>query len=592
MNLAATPRPGPVTRRLAWQSLLVVLAWPGLAGAQARADSDSARASRIAEAVSRLEAFDISGQVLVAEHGRILFERAVGWADRRYGAPMTDDTRLGIGSVTKSFVAAALVKLEARGRLALTDRLGDHLAGVPADKAGVTLEQLLTHTSGLPFHIPDGLDRAPRDSVVAAILGEPLEFEVGERFGYSNAGYDLLAAVIEHVTHEPFATWVRRELLDPAGATASGIAGSPDLPGGPAATGTNEWKEVADWREWPHGWSGTGSGRMVSNARDLWRWCESLRSGRVVGAEGWSRMARTRVATRDSGGYGLGLWTARRGGRTIQVLGGDVDGYHAECRIDSADDRVTVVLTNQEPYGTGAQCRRVLDVLGRIARGGAPELPPATAPLGEFRTAIEGEWATPGAGRIEIWRENGRLRLGALGQDAIERFESGDPEAVRLRRTVAGRADSIVSAVVRRDTLALHALLPEDSYAFAVPFLRDHVRLLEVLHDDVVAVHALGAVTLPWSPGSSRADVRLQFARRSEDLTLGWDGERLSDVSFGENRPFPVLLPVAPLAGGGWASYDLLRGRAVTFRAERDVQGRMRLRFGPPDDTRDPVQVR
>lgn len=566
-----------MTRRNALHAAVLCAAMISMPTA-ASAAADSARVARLGDYVDRLEAFGFSGQILVAERGRVVLERACGWADRRYRVPMTLDTRLAAGSVTKSFVAAALLRLEAQGRLKLSDRLGDRLPGVPADKAGLRLEQLLTHTTGIAQHIPDGLAEATRDQVVRAVLAGSLESPIGA-FAYSNAAYDLLAAVVERVTGESFDAWLRRELLAPAGLAATGIAGAPGWTGVPAAVGYNEWKEVSAWRDWPRGWSGTGSGRMVSTARDLWRWCEALRSGRALGDSTWKRMSTAHATEADSTGYGLGLWVhTLAGGRTLQIIGGDVDGYHVQCRIYPEEDRVIVVFMNQEHFGAGAQRRVIANTLSSLALGMSPELPPRPAPLADT-TEIEGAWRLAGGGRLEIWREDGRLRLGARGQDACDLFETDDPASVAGRRAVLAKSDSVVRGAALADTTLVQRVLSRAEYDFSYPYLRGYLRGLEFLHEGITSIRMLGAVSLPWSPASRRCYVEVHFADHAEDLYLSWEGRRLANVIFDEGRPFPVLLPVAPVAGGGYAAYDVTRALTVTLQVRRAPDGSALLRL-------------
>ena len=547
------------------------------ARAPERAGADTVAFARYADA---LEAFGFSGQLLVAERGRVVFERACGWADVRYHVPMTPGTRLAIGSITKNFVAAAVLQLETRGTLRLQDRLADRLPDVPADKAAITLEQLLCHMGGVSTDIPDGLENANRDEVVQAVLAEPLAAPPGERFLYSNAGFDLLAAVVERAAGEPFERFVQRELLTPAGLRASGIAGSPSLPAGPGATGGNEWDSFGDWRDWPAGWSGTGSGRMVSTAHELWQWSEALRSGRVLTAGAFARMHTPHAAAGDSVHYGLGLWLrARPDGRTLWVLGGEVPGYAAECMIDTTTQRTVVVCTNLELAGRAAHRRAISNTLLRMTADVAFAPPaPAVQPFvsGSAR-ALEGVWVLTTGGRIEIREQDGRLRLGARGQDAVDLFQSAAPEAVARRHETARRAQAVMRAAVNADTAALHVVLPERDYAFLWPFLRDQLRAHRATFGALQGVTSLGAVDMAW-PGGTRAYARLRFPDHTSDLMLGWTSGRFADVAFDEGRPYPVMLGVAPVVAGGYAAFDLEAARAVRLELERGPGAASRLR--------------
>jgi CubicO group peptidase (beta-lactamase class C family) len=350
-----------------------------------------------------------------------VLQRAAGWADRRFGVPMTMEARLGIGSVTKAFVAAAILRLETRGKLSTADRIDRWLPGVPSDKAGITISELLSHTAGVRRDVPDISDAATRDELVRAVLAEPLVDRIGGPFHYSNAGFDLLAAIVERASGTTLASFARRELLGPAGLTATGTAGTPELPDGPAARGYNEWKEVAAWTEWPAGWRGAGSGRMVSTALDLWRWGEAVQNDKAL------RPAENSVGAPrgpgDSTFYGYGMHISQTPtGHPIFIMGGDVDGYRAELRIYPDAERIIVVMTNEDRFSLGVQRRVIASALSRLAQGQDPPVPPAPAPPATRDPAI-GAWQLATGGTVEIWSENGGLRLGARGQDAVDCFE-------------------------------------------------------------------------------------------------------------------------------------------------------------------------
>lgn len=562
--------------------LWAACAWLAVPAAGAAAGSPAAvadsSATRFAAYADALEGFGFSGQLLVAEHGRVLFERSCGWADARHHVPMTPRTRLAVGSITKNFVAAAVLVLESRGRLRLGDRLADRLPDVPADKSGITLEQLLCHTAGFATDIPDGLDAATRDEVVRAVLAQPLTASPGAGFHYSNAGFDLLAAVVERAAGEPFDTFAARELLSRAGLTRSGVAGTGSLAAGPGAVGGNEWQPVADWRDWPQGWSGTGSGRMVSTAHELWQWAEHLWDGRTFGAELFARMRTVHATAADSTRYGLGLWVQERAqAGPLIVIGGEVPGYSAECRLDPDAQRIVVVCTNQEQFGLPTHRRQIANTLTQLARGAAAALPPVVAPFepGSAR-ALEGTWRLESGGRIEIWEEHGRLRLGARGQDAVDLFQSGVPAAVAKRHETARRAQGVLRAAINADTSALHIVLPGADYEFLWPFLRDQLRAHRATFGELLGATSLGALDMPW-PGGTRSWARLQFPDHESNVMLGWTAGRLSDVALDDGRPYPVLLGVAPLAGGGHAAFDLASARTTRLSLERTADGSDRL---------------
>jgi len=560
-------------------ALLLLVAFAGRAVA---ASPDSLRLGRLADYVDRLAAYGFSGQIVVAEQGKVILSRAAGWADRRFDVPMTIETRLGIGSVTKAFVAAAILRLESQGKLATTDRIDRWLPDVPPDKASITIAELLSHTAGVRRDVPDIPDAAPRESLVRAVLAEPLADAVGGRFHYSNSGYDLLAAIVERIAGTSFPAFAEQELLAPAGMTASGTAGTPELAEGPAARGYDEWKEVAAWTEWPAGWRGRGSGRMVSTALDLWRWGEAVQNGKALRPAEWKQMSAWHATQEDSSGYGFGVHLAKNAsGQSIVIMGGDVDGYSAELRIYPDAHRIIVVTTNSDLFGLGVQRRVIASTLSRLCQNQDPPEPPAPAPVVAHDPAI-GAWQLPTGGTVEIWRENGELRLGAKGQDAIDCFEPDPRDSTGARAALRRRVETLMRAATSADSTTAHTVLGKDEYAFAWPYLVKWLRAEDAVHDGLRSVTSLGMVSLPWDPEARRAYLRLVYADAPEDLFLGFQRDVLNDVTTGEGRPFPVLYPIAPVAGGGYAAWDMIRQRTVRFRVLTREGGAPRLILTAP----------
>lgn len=554
----------PATRRLLAAALLLIGWLAAPARASAEAPPDSARIRRISDYVDRLAAFGFSGQILIAERGHILVQKAAGWADRRFDVPMTMETRLGIGSVTKAFVAAAILRLETQGKLTTGDRIGRWLPGSPADKADITIAELLCHTGGIRLDVPDISVDAPRDMLVRAILADPLVDRPGGRFHYSNAGFDLLAAIAERASGTSFPEFVRRELLEPAGMVATGTAGTAELPDGPAARGYNEWKEVSAWTDWPAGWRGRGSGRMVSTALDLWRWGEAVQSGKALRAAEWAKMSARHAAKEDTTRhYGFGLHIAPMpDGQPMLLMGGDVDGYYADLFLYPRSQRIIVVTTNAGAFGEGVARHVIASTLARLAENQDGPAPPATVPPAEHDPAV-GAWQLPTGGVVEVWRENGALRLGARGQDAVNCFEP-DARDSAVRATLTRKVEILMRAAQRDDSTLARSVLPVSEYESAYPYLVKRLRVYDALYD-LRGVTSLGMVSLPWDPDMRRAYVRLEYADVVKDLFFEWRGERLNDVTFDEGRPFPVLYPIAPIADGGYATWDMIRQRAVRF---------------------------
>lgn len=172
----------------------------------------------------------------VTYQGKLVLEQAFGVADQGTGAKLTPRHRFRVASHSKSFTAAAIMKLREQGRLKLDDPVGLHVEGLHPEIAQATIAQLLSHSAGIFRDGPDCAywgDRAPfpNEARLRAELRLPPAIAPNTRFKYSNHGFALAGLVIEAVAGEPYAEYVQREIVDAAGLTET----TPDVPLPPGA---------------------------------------------------------------------------------------------------------------------------------------------------------------------------------------------------------------------------------------------------------------------------------------------------------------------------------------------------------------------
>ncbi|HMI47672.1 MAG TPA: serine hydrolase domain-containing protein, partial [Gemmatimonadaceae bacterium] len=192
------------------------------------------------DAIARAQADSgFSGVVLVARDTVILLERAYAPPTRK---PVAILRQFNIGSMTKGFTAAAILRLRSQHRISFSDPISRFFPHAPASTRGITVFHLLTHTSGLRGHMAgSGIMR--REGAVTAILSLPVDYPPGTRYRYSEDDYQLLAAIIEVASGSTWEDFVRRELLEPARLGGTGFQGG----------------------DWGH----KGSNGMRSTARDI-----------------------------------------------------------------------------------------------------------------------------------------------------------------------------------------------------------------------------------------------------------------------------------------------------------------------------------
>lgn len=229
-----------------------------------------------------------SGVVVVFRDDKPVLERAFGHADRERLKPLRTDMVFDMGSITKCFTGAAVLRLRADGKLALSDTLAKYFSETPPDKSAVTIAQLLQHTSGLEQVFGADEDYVTDAWVVARCMESKLLSPPGTEHHYSDAGYSLLAMIIEKTSGQPFEMFVEERILRPAGLTRTGYV-LPKWRPEDLACGFKSgepWGSVKDYFG-PDGpsWNVRGNGAMLSTPAELAHWWEAVLRGDVLPAE-------------------------------------------------------------------------------------------------------------------------------------------------------------------------------------------------------------------------------------------------------------------------------------------------------------------
>lgn len=323
---------------------------------------------RVRALVEKEPAF--SGVVLFARGGKVLLAKGYGFADRARKVPFTTDTPFDVGSITKPFTAAAVLRLEADGKLSVNDPLAKHLPGVPDDRKAITLHHLLTHTSGLPDSLGGDYDPIARADYVKLALGQKLRDDPGKRHRYSNAGYSLLGAVVEEVTGGGYERYLREKLFDPAGLAATGY----QLPKWDKAALARGYRNGKDWgTPLDHPWAADGphwhlraNGGLLSTAADLYRWAVALRGDAVLPADARAKHFAPQVPEEPGGDthYAYG-WAVRKSKAAGTVVGhnGSNGIFFADLRMYPDRDAVLVFATT----GSGLKHLFEPDALEKVA---------------------------------------------------------------------------------------------------------------------------------------------------------------------------------------------------------------------------------
>jgi D-alanyl-D-alanine carboxypeptidase len=294
-------------------------------------------------------------QIAVSHGGNVIYSEAFGMSDRETATAATPRSVMQIGSITKQFTAAAILRLAERGALSVDDRVEKFVPEFDPRGRTITLRHLMQHTSGLPRDWykpgePFPFDRyfsvITRQQVIAGINAQPFDFAPGTKWSYSNAAYMLLGYAIESITGTEYAEFFHSELALPLGLIDTGVCGTFNLPrpDGYGLFGANAVRLPA-----VHPSGLISSGSLCSTASDLTRWAHLLATGRVMLPASYARMT-TPVSPFVSYGFGVGLNNIL--GQPAVSHNGGIDGYLSWLYYFPQRDIGVAVITNAWPVPT------------------------------------------------------------------------------------------------------------------------------------------------------------------------------------------------------------------------------------------------
>jgi D-alanyl-D-alanine carboxypeptidase len=426
--------------------LSALLALPSAAQSTDRA-ALVARIDSIIEAA--LAADGTPGITLAVVHGSdTLALKGYGLADVENGVTVSDRSVFRVGSVTKQFTAAAVMKEVEAGRIRLEAPISEYLPDYPMPGAQVTIHQLLNHTSGIPsytgierFWTQSRLDLA-HEQMLELFATDSLQFEPGTRSAYNNSGYYLLGMILERVTGRSYAEHVASALAQPLGLTQTLYCGQREI-----IPHRAQGYEVADGHVYnaaPLSMGPPGAaGALCSTPRELVRWTRALAAGEIVSADSYARMtAPTPLAGGISSPLGYGLVAQRLGDYDVIEHGGGINGF-VSMLSHYPEPGLTIAVVANGPTSVEQLERRIARMLLGVPEPVVQDLPLTPAERARYVGTYDLRPAVPL--EVRVFEQGDRLMAQGTGQPAFPLRYQGDhtfdgPEAssIRMVFTVEG----------------------------------------------------------------------------------------------------------------------------------------------------------
>src|SRR5262245_35217523 len=375
--------------------------------AHAAPPSDAELQSKVdaiaAEALKKPGAVGLS--IGVARKGQVILAKSYGLADAELDVPANKDTMFRIGSVTKQFTAAAIMRFVEQGKLSLDDDLSKYIPDFPLQGNAVTVRQLLNHTSGIPSYTSLGQEWAKlqpleltHEEMLALVKDKPFDFKPGEKWAYNNTAYYMLGMIIEKVSGVSYAKHMQDEFFTPLKLERTRYDSNSTLMKNRAQGYTLQDGELVN--DSPLGMSQPyAAGSLVSTGEDLVKWSMALTSGKVVKPESFALMTTATilpVPNVENTHYGFGLEIGEWEGRTCIRHGGGIHGFNSMLMWLPEENVHVAVISNGEPLKSGRIAHTI-----------------AHAALGIEQTAANNAPITPQV----MMRIVGRYKLEAIGMD-------------------------------------------------------------------------------------------------------------------------------------------------------------------------------
>ncbi len=295
---------------------------------------------------------------IVMKDGQVVLRKGYGMANLELGVPVSPDMVFEIGSVTKQFTAAAVLLLQEQGKLRVEDDVTKYLPDYPTHGETITIDHLLTHTSGIPSYtgLPEWFPRVREDmkveDVIALFKDKPLEFKPGEKQRYNNSAYFLLGAVIEKASGKTYEKFVEEEIFQKLGMSHSRYGHAEEVVPLRAAGYSRDDKGVrhAMYLSMTQPYA---AGSLMSTVDDLAVWDRALAGETLLKKASLDRMfTSARLASGRPIRYGYGLVLYELEGRRVMEHGGGIFGFVSFLLRVPEEKLFVAILSNNEASST------------------------------------------------------------------------------------------------------------------------------------------------------------------------------------------------------------------------------------------------
>ena len=420
-----------------------ILVMPAVAAAApagpAQKTVDDALAKRIDAVMAEIyKPGEPGAAIIVRKDGKTIFRKGYGMADMELGVPVEPDMVFRLGSITKQFTAVSILILAEQGKLSLRDEITKVLPDFPTQGRTITIEHLLTHTSGLKSYtnLSEWLPLWRKDMTVREIIDltkdKPMEFAPGERWNYNNTGYVLLGAVIEKVSGLTHEDYVNKNIFGPLGMKHSYYGNSERIIP----------RRIPGYQMGKDGFVNApylsmtqpyAAGSLLSSVDDLAIWNDAVFSGKLLKKE-WLDKAFTPYPLKNGGstGYGYGWFIANYQGHRFIEHGGGINGF-STYEMTLPEDHIFLAILTNSAIGSRGPEPRAFKIATLLLGKPEPERKAVALPAGAV-DALVGVYENADGQACYIIREGSKVLSQRAGDAKYEIMAASPDEFFFLDR--------------------------------------------------------------------------------------------------------------------------------------------------------------
>jgi CubicO group peptidase (beta-lactamase class C family) len=364
-------------KKLTFLLCLSLLWLANIACAQSKAD-------QIDALVSKFHDYNqFTGSVLVSHHGKVIYKKGFGLANRETNTSNTPDTRHRLASVSKQFAATVIMQLVAEGKLKLEVPITTYLPAYPkATGDQITLHHLMTHTAGIPnytsfenYREVMGKSMTPAE-IVALFSNEPLEFSPGEKYAYSNSGYVLLGHIIETVTGKSYGEVLQQKIFGPLNMINSGYERADDNAKN-KAIGYNQVGNVFEPAQYIHMSIPHAAGALFSSVEDMHLWNEAQYTAKLLPKKYLDLIFAPHIPSYSTAhyayGWEIGTLPVGNSGTTVNTVyhSGGINGF-STMNVRIPDEKSSIVILSNS---SGSSVQDMLRAINGILHDKLYDMP-------------------------------------------------------------------------------------------------------------------------------------------------------------------------------------------------------------------------